>query len=161
MLVRYFMSPDVIVLSPEQTCLEAIRCLRKYSIRRAPVLHEKQLVGMISEMDLYRVLPRTILQVGEEDSETGIDKPVKHVMATQIHAVNPNAHVEKAARLMLKYKVGGLPVMKDGHIAGMITESDIFKAMWGILSFKAGCRSKAKPIPDSDFMPLHDMPMAK
>ncbi len=140
MLVRYFMSPKVISLSPEQTCLEALKCLKKHSIRRAPVLHDKQLVGMVGEMDLYRALPRNIMQAGEEDAETGIDKPVRHIMVTEIQVVTPNTHVEKAARLMLKYKIGGLPVMKDGQIEGIITESDIFKALWGILSFEASCR---------------------
>ena len=139
MLVRYFMNSNVLTLTPDQTCLNAFRLLKQNSIRRAPVVHERHLVGMISERDLH-FLPRTLLQADEEAAEEGIDKPVRDIMATQVHIISPNAHIEKAARLMLKYKIGGLPVLKDGHIEGIITESDIFKAMWGILSFKTNYR---------------------
>ena len=140
MLVRYFMSTKVLTLSPEQKCLEALHYLKKHRIRRAPVLDKNNLVGIVSERDLYRVLPRTFWQTSKEAGETGVDIPVKNIMATDIKVLSPNDHLEMAARLMLQHKIGGIPVLKDNHLEGLITESDIFKAMWSILSHKTSHR---------------------
>lgn len=65
---------------------------------------------------------------------------VKDVMTTDVHVVSPNDHLETAARLMLKHKVGGIPVVKEGKLKGLITESDIFRAIWGILSNRTSYR---------------------
>lgn len=140
MLVRYFMSTKVLTLSPEQKCLEALQYLKKHRIRRAPVLDKNKLVGIVSERDLYRVIPKTFLQTSREDNEAGADIPVKNIMATDIQVLSPNDHLETAARMMLKNKIGGIPVLKDKHLEGLITESDIFKAMWSILSHKTSHR---------------------
>lgn len=139
MLVRYFMTSEVITLSPEQRCLDVLQLFRKHRIRRAPVLNNGQLVGIVSERDLYRVLPKTLLQASQEN-ETGKDLQIKDAMTAKVHIVNPNDHLEMTAFMMLKYKIGGMPVVKDGQIKGLITESDIFKAMWSILSYKSKYR---------------------
>ncbi len=139
MLVRYFMTPEVITLSPEQKCLEALHYLRRHRIRRAPVLENDQLVGMISERDLYRVLPQTLWQASQE-GEASINISVKDVMTTNVHVLSPNDHLETAALQMLKHKIGAMPVVKEGQVKGLITESDIFKAMWNILSHKTSYR---------------------
>jgi CBS domain-containing protein len=134
------MTSNLITLSPDQKCLEAFHYLRKHGIRRAPVLNENQLVGIVSERDLYRVLPGKLWQASQETGEASMDMPIKNVMTTKVHVLSPNDHLETAARLMLKHKIGGVPVVKEGHIEGLITESDIFKAMWSILSYKTSCR---------------------
>ena len=140
MLVRYFMSTNVLTLSPEQKCLEAFHYLKKHHIRRAPVVYKNNVVGIVSERDLYRVLPNAFWKADQEAGAAGADVPVKHVMTTDIQFVSPNDHLEMAARLMLKQKVGGIPVLKEKHLVGLITESDIFRAMWSILSHKTSHR---------------------
>ncbi len=140
MLVRYFMSTNVKTLSPKQKCLEAFHYLKKHKIRRAPVTDKNSLVGMVSERDLLRVLPKAFLQTSPDTGETDIDIPIKNIMTTNVQVLNPNDHLEMAAKLMLQHKIGGIPVLKDNHIEGMITESDIFKAMWSILSHKTSHR---------------------
>jgi len=140
MLVRYFMSTNVLTLSPEQKCLEAFHYLKKHHIRRAPVVYENNVVGIVSEMDFYRVLPQVFRQADQEAGDAGVDIPVKHVMTTNIQVLSPNDHLEMAARLMLKHEIGGIPVLKEKHLVGLITESDIFRAMWSILSHKTSHR---------------------
>lgn len=140
MLVRYFMTHNVITLSPGEKCVEAFKCLQSNNIRRAPVMDRDRLVGIVSERDLYRVLPQTLWQASEMAGKPDMDKAVKNIMTTEVHVLNPNDHLEKAARLMLEHKIGGIPVLKDGKMEGIITESDIFKAMWGILSHRTTTR---------------------
>ncbi|MDH4028303.1 MAG: CBS domain-containing protein [Nitrospirota bacterium] len=139
MLIRYFMTTDVITLSPEQRCSDALKRLRDNHIRRAPVMDRGRLAGIVSERDLYRALARTPLRDSAYADENA-DTPVRQIMTVQVHAAGPNDHLEKAARLMLDHKIGGVPVLKEDKLAGMITESDIFKALWGILSHKTSCR---------------------
>jgi len=134
------MTPDVITLSPEQKCIDALHHLKKNHIRRAPVLERKRLVGIVSEWDCYRVLPNTLWHTSEETYGKSMNISVKDTMTTAVHSASPNDHLEMAARLMLRHKIGAIPVLKDGQIEGIITESDIFKAMWGILSHKTSYR---------------------
>jgi CBS domain-containing protein len=132
------MSTNVITLSPEQKSLEAYHYLKENKIRRAPVVDDDHLVGIVSESDLYRVLP--CHPISEESGVTGTDIPVKDFMTTDVQVLHPNDHLEMAAKMMLQHKIGGLPVLKDGHVEGLITESDIFEATWNILSQKTNHR---------------------
>ena len=134
------MTPDVTTLSPEQKCIDAFHTLKRNNIRRAPVMDKNNLIGIISERDLYRVLPKALWQPSQRTTGTGTDISIMDIMTTAVHTVNPNDHLEKAARLMLNQKIGGIPVIKDDQLEGIITESDIFKAMWGILSHKTSYR---------------------
>jgi len=140
MLIRHFMSEEVATLTPDATCREAYRRFKEAGIRRAPVLMGDRLVGIVSERDLLRVLPGTLGQVSTPAGEEGLQIPVETVMAREVHTVNPNDHLEVAVQLMLKYKIGGIPVVEAGRLRGIITESDIFKAVWGMLSSARGTR---------------------
>ena len=62
MLVRNFMVSDVVTLSPDQTCHAALQELQRCKVRRAPVVQNNKLVGIVSERDLLRVLPGTCAQ---------------------------------------------------------------------------------------------------
>ncbi|MGR3318577.1 MAG: CBS domain-containing protein [Candidatus Anammoxibacter sp.] len=134
------MTHDVITLSPEQTCEEAQSTFRQNNIRRAPVLDHKQLVGIVSERDLLHTIPGTVGQLSTEAGLEGMDIPVKNIMKTHLHTLSRNDHIELAARLMLRYKIGGIPIVDNGKLNGIITESDLFKVMWKILASAKGCR---------------------
>ena len=141
MLVRQFMAKDVFTLTPDQTCLKALDAMRGKHIRRAPVMKANKMVGIVSERDLLHILPGTIGQASTDAGEVSMDLPVKRIMKTEVIAIRPNDHLESAARTMLKHKIGGIPVLEEGRLVGIITESDIFKAVWRILSVgKEGCR---------------------
>jgi acetoin utilization protein AcuB len=140
MLIRHIMSEEVVTLNPDTTCREAYRRFKQAGIRRAPVMVGDRLVGIVSERDLLRVLPGTVGQVSTLAGEEGLQIPVETVMAREVLTVHPSDHLEVAVRLMLKHKVGGIPVVDGGRLKGIITESDIFRAVWGMLSSAHGCR---------------------
>ncbi|MGR3219977.1 MAG: CBS domain-containing protein [Candidatus Anammoxibacter sp.] len=140
MLIRYFMTRDVITLSPEQTCKEARDVFKQNNIRRAPVLHHDRLVGIVSEHDLLRTLPGTVGQLSTTAGLESMDIQIRNIMKTNLQTINRNDHIEMAARLMLRYKIGGIPVVDKGKLCGIITESDIFKVMWMILAPTKGYR---------------------
>jgi acetoin utilization protein AcuB len=150
MFVRDFMTREVFTLSPDQTCLASLRELRQRHIRRAPVLDRNRLVGIVSERDLVHILPGTPAQTSTKAGEATLDIPVKHVMTSRPKTLHPNDHLESVARLMLEHKISGIPVVQEGMLKGIITESDIVKALWRILSSETGCRVLLEKLRDID-----------
>jgi len=138
MLVRNFMISDVVTLSPDQTCHEALQELQRYKVRRAPVVQNNKLVGIVSERDLLRVMPGTCAQASTIAGEAGMDLPVRDIMRTKVITLSPNDHLKQAASIMLTHQIGGVPVVQGGQLKGIITESDIFKAFYGILTSTQG-----------------------
>lgn len=138
MLVRHFMTGDLFTLSPDQTCHAALAEVKRRKIRRAPVVENGRLVGIVSERDLLRVLPGTCGQASTLAGEDCLALPVRNIMATDVVTLEPNDHLAKAASLMLKKRIGGVPVVHEGKLKGIITESDVFKALYVILTSGAG-----------------------
>jgi acetoin utilization protein AcuB len=108
---------------------DAQALMRREKIHRLPVLdHHKKLVGIVSEKDLLYASPSpaTTLNVYEMSnllSKLTVDK----VMTKNVYTVEEDTLIEDAARIMVDDNIGGIPVMKDGHLVGIVTESDIFK----------------------------------
>ena len=128
MLVRHFMTAQVITFGHDITCGEALRLMHKHRIRRAPVVRAERLVGMLSERDLLRVLPGTIRQIDTRAGADAEQTPIAMVMNATPLTLDPEAHIEDAARAMMTNRIGGMPVVADGVIVGMLTESDLFRA---------------------------------
>jgi acetoin utilization protein AcuB len=128
MLVRHFMTRNVITLEETLHCREALNELHENNIRRAPVTKKGELVGMVSERDLLRVLPGTIGQVDTRAGEAAERLPIARVMTTKLITLDPEAHLEDAGRKMSMHKIGGLPVVTEGKLVGILTESDVFRA---------------------------------
>lgn len=161
MLVRHCMSRDVFTLTPERSCIEALSELRTHRIRRAPVTIEGRLVGIITIHDLYHILPGTIAQAETLAGERAQAILVGSVMCKSVVTLHPNDHLEAAAQLMLEHKIGGVPVVRNEQLVGIITESDVFRALWSVLSPGRGCRvileeSAREPDSQIDYVALLD-----
>jgi acetoin utilization protein AcuB len=73
---------------------------------------------------------------------------VKDVMTKEVLTVSEDTPIEEAARLMADNKIGGLPVMRDGQVVGLITETDLFKILLELMGAReAGVRVTAV-VPD-------------
>jgi len=122
------MSSPPIVVSPTTPVAEAMKLIRERHIRRLPVLDDGRLVGIVSERDLLRALPSpaTILSVWEVPALLERLR-VGEVMTHNAIVVHENTPIQEAAQLMVDRKIGGLPVVDDGHVVGVITETDIFR----------------------------------
>jgi acetoin utilization protein AcuB len=128
MFVGDRMSHPVITIPPEMPVVDALSMMRREHIRRAPVLKDGKLVGIVSDKDLLNASasPATSLSVWELNYL--ISKIlVKDVMAKKVITFSEDTPIEEAARIMLDNKIGGAPVMRGEAIVGMITETDLFK----------------------------------
>lgn len=140
MLVRHFMSAPVFTVSASDKCVRVLAEFRKRQIRRAPVLDGNRIVGLVSERDLLRRSGGDQAAQPAGAAETVHPGVVGDVMSSQIRTIRPNDHLELAARTMLQYKISCLLVVESHKLKGIITESDIFRALTGILSSASGCR---------------------
>lgn len=135
MLVRERMTPDPITTTAKTSVPDALRLMREKKIRRLPVIDDhKRLIGIVSDKDLLHASPSpaTLLAVWEIPELLGKLK-VETVMTRQVVTVSADTPIEEAARIMADESIGGLPVMQDQELVGIITETDIFKIFLSLL----------------------------
>jgi acetoin utilization protein AcuB len=131
MLVREWMSKEVITVDEDQNMQNAIGLLKEHNIRMLPVMKNKKLVGIITDRDLKHASASdaTSLEIHELLFLIGKIK-VKAIMTPKPITVPWDFTVEEAAEVLLKNKISGIPVTSpQGDIVGVITKSDIFKVL--------------------------------
>ncbi len=128
MLVKERMSSPVITIDPTMPIMEALDLMKQNQIRRTPVVVKGKLIGIVSDKDLLNAAPSdaTSLSVWELNYLIG-RITVADVMTKNVLTITADTPIEEAAYLMSTNKIGGVPVMKDGQLVGLITETDLFK----------------------------------
>ena len=128
MLVGERMSHPVISVAPETPIHDALALFKKEHIRRAPVIKDNKLVGIISETDLLNASPSPVSSLSIWEMNYLLSKvTVKQVMSKKVMTVEEDTPIEEAARIMADNKIGGLPVMRSGKVVGIITETNLFR----------------------------------
>lgn len=139
MFVRERMSRPVISVSTEAPINEVLAMFKKERIRRAPVLKNGKLVGIVSEKDLLNAAPSSATTLSIWEMNYLISKvKVKDVMTKKVITVDRDTPIEEAARIMADKKIGGMPVLDGDRVVGMITETDLFKVFLELM----GARDK-------------------
>jgi len=128
MLVRERMSRLVITIQPETPIMEAHELMRNEHIRRLPVIKRKQLVGIVSERDILHAEPSDVTSLSIWEEHYLLSKIiVEEVMTRDVITITEDTPIEDAAHIMVDNKIGGLPVLRDDRVVGIITETDLFK----------------------------------
>ncbi|MBK7455654.1 MAG: CBS domain-containing protein [Anaerolineales bacterium] len=140
MFVGERMSHPVIAVSPEIPVHDVLVMFKKEHIRRAPVMKDDKLVGIVSERDLLNASPSPVTSLSVWEMNYLISKvTVKQVMSKKVKTIDIDTPIEEAARVMADSKIGGMPVVRSGKVVGMITETDLFKIFLELM----GARTKA------------------
>ena len=132
MQVRDWMTKDPITVTPQTSVLNARRLLNRYGIRHLPVVDEENhVVGMVSARDLAIGDSRVAASLSalQSDLVTGRYRPVESVMTSPAIVTLATEPVATAARLMLTWSIGALPVVEDGCLVGIITTGDCLRAL--------------------------------
>jgi acetoin utilization protein AcuB len=109
---------------------DALALFKKEHIRRAPVIKNGKMVGIVSDKDLLNASPSPVTSLSVWEINYLISKiKVSEVMTRKVVSVKTDTPIEEAARVMADNKFGGLPVVDDGHVVGIITETDLFKML--------------------------------
>jgi len=131
MLVKKWMSKNVITVDENEAMSNATKLMKENSIRMLPVLKKDKLTGVITDRDLKRASASdaTTLEVHELLYLLGNIK-VKSIMTKKPISVSPDITVEETAEILLENKISGAPVVDDkGQVVGVITQVDIFKVL--------------------------------
>ncbi|NJC98789.1 MAG: hypothetical protein C3F07_10260 [Anaerolineales bacterium] len=140
MFVGERMSRPVISVAPDAPINDVLAMFRKEHIRRAPVIKNGKLVGIVSETDLLNASPSDVTTLSVWEMNYLLSKVlIKHVMSKRVITVTTDTPIEEAARIMADNKIGGMPVMNNSKVVGMITETDLFKIFLELM----GARQKA------------------
>jgi acetoin utilization protein AcuB len=121
MLIRRWMTRNPVIISPTETLAEARRKMDKGNFRRLPVVQDGQPIGIITDRDLRQ-------HVGQLEHMR-----VDAVMIRPVITVTPDMLLDQAANLLVKHKVGGLPVMDGRKLVGIITAIDMLRAFGEVL----------------------------
>lgn len=137
MFVRECMTVNPYTITENAPIFEAGEILRKNNIARLPVVKDGKVIGIITEEDLLKVSPSaaTTLSVWELNYVLG-KLQVKDGMTKNPVTISPDATIEEAALIMRDKDVGALPVVENGKLIGIITESDVFDAFLDLMGLK-------------------------
>ena len=129
MYVKNIMTTNPYTVTPDTTIAEGLEMMREEGIRRLPVLDGNHLVGIITERRLLEVSPSpaTTLSIFELNYLLSKTK-IGSMMTKNVITVTPDTLLEVAASIMKENKFGGIPVVENEKLVGIITETDIFGA---------------------------------
>lgn len=129
MLVKNYMKRDPVTVKKDDSFRYALKLIRKEGIRHLPVLDGKKLVGIVTDRDLRQAAPSpaTTLEVHELNYLLERLK-IEAIMTKKVITVTPMTNLRDAAKLLFAHKIGGLPVVEQEELVGIITEGDILQA---------------------------------
>jgi CBS domain-containing protein len=127
--VRQWMSRPAISAPVTMVLPEARRLLRQHHIRCLPVMDaEGRLVGIVTEGDINRVSDSHVTDVRDYNLYHRIGNlPIGEIMTHDPVTVTPDTPIIEVARLLLDNRIGGVPVLEDARVVGVVTESDLFR----------------------------------
>jgi CBS domain-containing protein len=114
------MTPRPVQVTPDDTLSTARSLMDLEDFRCLPVVEGDKLVGIITDRDIRKYGDRL------DSTNVGV------AMTTEVICISPDDTVNEAVRMLLAFKVGGLPVIKNNKLAGIITTTDILRAVLGL-----------------------------
>ncbi|HSV31687.1 MAG TPA: CBS and ACT domain-containing protein [Atribacteraceae bacterium] len=139
MLVRDRMSKTVVLVNSKTTILEAEKLMKEKGIRRLPVVDGGKIVGIVTYNDLLEAEPSKAISLSRFEITYLLSKmTVAEIMKKRVITIKPDTPIEEAALIMKKNNVGGMPVVQESQVIGVITESDIFGVLVETLGVEEG-----------------------
>ena len=136
MIARDVMTPSPATVSPDARVAEAWDLMRELDIRHVPVVHDGELVGMVSDRDVaYLDMARLLVAGGAEGLQRQLATPVIDVMSSDVVFVEPETALSDVIELMLEHKIGAVPVVTPGtrEVAGIVSYVDVLGAVQDLL----------------------------
>ncbi len=126
LLVEDSMAREVVTLRPDTTAEEALGLSRRKEIRHFPVVEGGTLVGIVSDRDLRSATP----VLGEPGRAAALKEIlVSEVMSSEPVTADPRDPIELAADVMREKQISCLPVVENGNLVGIVTSTDMMKAL--------------------------------
>ena len=154
MLVKDCMSQPVITIDENDSMQDSMGLLKKHNIRTLPVVKNGKLTGIVTDRDLKQASASDATSLEIHELLYLLTKiKVKDIMSKKPISVPIDFTVEETAEVLLRHKINGVPVMdRDGRLAGIITQTDLFRVIISLTGVgKRGIQFgfKLKDRPDS------------
>lgn len=135
MLVSDLMQREVATLEAADSLDLADDVMRLGRIRHMPVVSGGRLVGILSQRDLFRAAVSSAMKMHRSAEREWLAKiPVRDVMTGTVVTVSSGASLAEAVQLMLDRRIGCLPVVDDGRLVGLLSESDCLRHLARLLN---------------------------
>ncbi len=132
--VTQVMTREPTSLQPDDPVRLAVERMRERKCRRLPVVEGDRVVGIITDRDLRRATNSPLVLRERWYDEFMLDHiPVRACMTPDPVTVTPSTPMVEAAKLMRDRKFGGLPVVDNGRLVGIVTETDLLNYLIKLL----------------------------
>jgi len=137
MRIKDVMTRNPVTVDSETLVLDAQKIMKESNIRRLPIVDKGKLVGIVTKHDLLEATPSpaTSLSVFELNYLLAKMK-VKEIMKKNPVTITPDTPFEEALKLGQEKKIGSFPVVENGKLVGITTESDIIRFVTRVLGIK-------------------------
>jgi len=137
MLVKDYMTKHPPMGEPGMSIVEARRYMAEHHIRHLPIVGDgKRLVGLLTPqglmIDLTRLGSLDMWEIGSYLARLRVEEVM--IKARDVVTISPDTPIEQAARVMVEHQIGSLPVIEDGVVVGMITDSDLLRQLMELMS---------------------------
>ncbi len=127
------MSRKVVSISADDNLRIVDEIMQLGRVRHLPVVRRGQLVGVVSQRDLLHASLSNVMSLASEEQTLFLEGVnISQVMSSPPISIGPEAPVQEAARIMAARKIGCLPVIEDGKLAGIVTETDLLRYFAGV-----------------------------
>ena len=137
MKVGDIMNTNVVTVTENTLVNDAKKIMDAHRIRRLPVMKKDKLVGLVTRHMLLEAAPSPATSLNIWEMQYLLSKmTIKEIMVKNPVTISPDMPVEAALQLGQEMGYGAFPVMEDGRLVGVVTESDIVRMMTRVLGVK-------------------------
>jgi len=143
MRVKDRMRRSLVSVAQSDTLDHALTTLKRFNIRHLPVVKGDRVVGIVSDRDVKKAAPSPFdYPTAEEFRAFTSAVAIKEIMTKEVVTVAPLTPIEEAASLMSQKRIGALPVVQEGRLVGMLTETDVL----GVITEMMGATQTASRV---------------
>jgi CBS domain-containing protein len=130
--VRDIMQTSFVTVSAGDTLSTVEDIMTLGGVRHMPVVRGGTLVGVVSERDLLRASLSNLTTFRQEERRAFLQVvEITRVLSAPPIVISPEAEIEQAALLLAEKKIGCLPVIDEGKLVGLLTETDVLRCIAG------------------------------
>jgi CBS domain-containing protein len=128
--ISHIMTKNVLTVKVSDDLHEAIDLIKKNHIRHLPVLDGHEVVGIISRTDINRLTFSSLFENQEGADEAVLEMlTISQVMTQKPRTVEASLSIRDVAEILASEEYHALPVVENGHLAGIVTTTDVIKYM--------------------------------
>ena len=133
MQVREIMSKDIEVVDRNDNLRTVEERMVTKQLRHLPVLEQGEVVGMVTQRDLFKAAMSSTMGYGEKAQQAYLQSVcVKEIMTYPVVTVSPDISVAAAAEMMISKGLGCLPVVDNHQLIGIVTKTDLLRCLHGL-----------------------------